>query len=63
MCTALTAASTWAARATTEMLIWEVEMISTLTPAWASASKKVAETPGCERMPAPISETLPMASS
>ncbi len=45
------------------MRISEVEIISMLTPASASASQKVAETPGCERMPAPISETLPMWSS
>ena len=41
----------------------EVEIISMFTPASASAPKKVAVTPGWERMPAPISETLPMRSS
>ena len=47
----------------TEMRISEVEIISMLTPAAASAEKNFAVTPGCERMPAPISETLPIWSS
>ncbi len=34
-----------------------------LTPASASAVKNFAEMPGCERMPAPISEILPIFSS
>ena len=34
-----------------------------LTPTSASASQKVAVTPGWLRMPAPTSETLPMWSS
>ena len=38
-------------------------MRSTFTPASASALKKVAETPGLERMPAPISESLPISGS
>ena len=50
-------------RTSTEIRISEVEIISTLTPASASAPKNRAETPGCERMPAPISETLPTWSS
>ena len=50
-------------RQTTEMRISDVEIISTLTPASASAVKNVADTPGCERMPAPISDSLPMWSS
>ena len=39
------------------------EMISTFTPASASAPKNRADTPGCDRMPAPMSDTLPMWSS
>ena len=50
-------------RQTTEIRISEVEIISMLTPASASAAKNVAVTPGCERMPAPTSETLPIWSS
>jgi len=45
------------------MRISEVEISSMLTPTSASASQKVAVTPGWLRMPAPISETLPMWSS
>ena len=44
----------WSSRVTTEMRISEVEIISMLTPASASASKKVAVTPGwsaCPRRP------------
>ena len=33
------------------------------TPASASAPKNVAVTPGWERIPAPMSETLPIRSS
>ena len=47
----------------TEIRISEVEIISMLTPAEASAAKNRAVMPGCERMPAPISETLPIWSS
>ena len=46
-------------RTSTEMRISEVVMMSMLTPASASASQKVAVTPGCDRIPAPISESLP----
>ena len=63
VCTARTASSSRSARVTTEMRISEVEIISMLTPALASALKNVAETPGCERMPAPTSESLPIWSS
>ena len=45
------------------MRISEVEIIPMLTPADASAAKNFAVMPGCERMPAPISETLPILSS
>ena len=45
------------------MRISDVEMSSTFTPASASARKKVAETPGCERIPAPTNEILPMPGS
>ena len=43
--------------------ISEVEIISMFTPALARAAKNFAVTPGCDRMPAPISDTLPMRSS
>ncbi len=62
-CTARTAVSRSVSRQTTEMRISDVEIISTLMPASASAVKKRAETPGCERMPAPISDSLPTWSS
>ena len=45
------------------MRISDVEIISMLTPASAIAAKNVAVTPGCERMPAPISDTFPIWSS
>ena len=45
------------------MRISEVEIISIFTPASAMAAKKVAVTPGCERIPAPISESFPTVSS
>ena len=48
---------------TTEIRISEVLIISMLTPASASAAKNVALTPGWLRIPAPISETLPIWSS
>ena len=63
MWVAATAASTSSSSTTTEMRISEVEIISMLTPAAASAAKNFAVMPGCERMPAPISETLPILSS
>jgi hypothetical protein len=47
----------------TEIRISEVEIISMLTPAAASAVKNFALTPGCVRIPAPISDTLPIRSS
>lgn len=46
-----------------EIRISEVEIISMFTPASASAPKNLAVTPGCERMPAPTRETLPIWSS
>ena len=60
---ARTASSTWASLTTTEMRISEVEIISMFTPAEARAAKNFAVMPGCERMPAPMSDTLPMWSS
>jgi hypothetical protein len=48
---------------TTEIRISDVLICSALTPAAARASKNVALTPGCDFMPAPTSETLPMCSS
>ena len=47
----------------TEIRISEVEIISMFTPASASALKNLAVMPGWLRMPAPISETLPIWSS
>ena len=58
-----TALSSSVSLTSTEIRISEVEMMSMLTPASASASQNVAVTPGCERIPAPISDTLPMWSS
>ena len=63
MWTARTASSSWSSRVTTETRISEVEIISMLMPASASAWNSVAETPGCDRIPAPISDSLPMWSS
>ena len=48
---------------TTEMRISEVEIISMFTPASANAEKNFAVTPGWDRMPTPITETLPIWSS
>ena len=59
LCNARTAVSSSTSRTSTEIRISEVEMMSMFTPASASASQNVAVTPGCERMPAPISDTLP----
>jgi hypothetical protein len=50
-------------RQTTEMRISEVLIASALMLPLASASKKVAVTPGWLFMPAPTSDTLPMCSS
>ena len=47
----------------TEMRISEVEIISMFTPAEARAAKNRAVMPGCDRMPAPIRDTLPIWSS
>src|SRR5262249_37064434 len=46
-----------------EIRVSDVGVIWMFTPASASAPKNFALTPGCERMPAPISETLPILSS
>ena len=48
---------------TQEILIGEVEIISMLIRSSPSTSKTLAATPGCERMPAPTIETLPICSS
>ena len=58
-----TARSTSSVSTTTEIRISEVEIISMFTPEEASAEKNFAVMPGCERMPAPMSETLPIWSS
>src|SRR3954447_5968399 len=63
VCVAATASSTCPWSTITEIRISEVEIISMFTPAAASAEKNRAVIPGCERMPAPISETLPIWSS
>ena len=63
MCVACTAWSTSASSTTTEIRISEVEIISMLTPDAAREAKNLAVMPGCERMPAPIRETLPILSS
>ena len=62
-CSALTASGTRSAEITQEILIGEVEIISMLIPSPPSTSKTLAATPGCERMPAPTIETLPIRSS
>src|SRR5690606_4076650 len=62
-CSTLTASSSWDSATSTEMRISEVEIRSMLTPASASDSQNVAVTPGCDFIPAPTSETLPMFSS
>ena len=47
-------------RITHEILIGEVEIISMLMSCSASVSNTFAATPGCERIPAPTIETLPI---
>ncbi len=61
--TARTDSFTSSARVTTEMRISEVEISSMFTPAFDSASKNVAVTPGFVFMPAPTSEILAIWSS
>src|SRR5262249_2426128 len=60
VCVAWTADATSASSTITEIRISDVEIISMLMPALASAAKNFAVMPGCERIPAPISETLPI---
>ena len=55
--------STLDARTTHEMRMDEVEMISMLMPASASASNMSAATPGWLFIPAPTSETFAMSGS
>ena len=62
-CSARTASGTRSAEITHEILIGEVEIISMLIPSPPRTSKTLAATPGCERMPAPTIETLPIRSS
>ena len=59
LCKAATAIGNSSSRTTTEIRICDVEIISTLMPASAIAEKNLAVTPGCVRIPAPTSETLP----
>ncbi len=58
-----TARSTSGARTTQEIRIDEVEIISMLMPASARVWNIFAATPGCERMPAPTSDTFPISGS
>ena len=62
-CSAWTAFGTASERITHEILIGEVEIISMLIPSSASVSNTVAATPGCDRIPAPMIETLPISGS
>src|SRR5262249_18477921 len=57
---ALTASGTRSAAMTHEILIGEVEIISMLIFSRPRTSKTLAATPGCERIPAPTIETLPI---
>src|SRR5664279_2560452 len=62
-CRERTAWGTWSARMMHEILIGEVEIISMLMFWVANVSKTLKATPGCERMPAPTIETLPISRS
>ena len=62
-CRTRTAFSTSPDETTQEMRIDDVEIISMLTPSFASVSNIVAATPGWVFIPAPTSETRPMSSS
>ena len=59
----MTAAGTWSAAITQEILIGEVEIISMLIPFSPRVWKTFAATPGWLRIPAPTIETLPIRSS
>src|SRR4051794_11332529 len=48
---------------TQEILIGDVEIISMLMPWSPSVEKTLAATPGCDFMPAPTIETLPISGS
>ena len=61
-CSTCTARGTSERSITQEILIGEVAIISMFTPSSASVEKTRAATPGCERMPAPMIETLPISS-
>src|ERR1019366_69666 len=62
LCSTCTARGTRARSITQEILIGEVEIISMFTPSSASTSNTLAATPGFERMPAPMIDTLPISS-
>ena len=62
-CSRRTASGTSDPRTTHEILIGDVEIISMFTPASPSTLNVLAATPGCDFMPAPTSETLPMSGS
>ena len=58
-----TASSTRSLAMTQEILMGEVLIMSRLMPRSASVWNILAATPGCVRMPAPMTLTLPMVSS
>src|SRR3954452_21894737 len=58
-----TARSTSASLTTHEILIGDVEIISMFTPALPSTVKVLAATPGWDFIPAPTSDTFPIAGS
>ncbi len=61
-CSARTTDSTRSRGMMQEILIGEVEIMSMLRSSAASTLNTFAATPGCERMPAPTIETLPISS-
>src|SRR6202042_3254060 len=63
LCSARTACGTKSALITHEILIGDVEIISMLMSSAASVSNTFAATPGCERIPAPTIDTLPIRRS
>src|SRR5919112_2633173 len=63
VCSARTARSTSSAPITQEILIGEVEIISMLMPSSPSVEKTRAATPGWDFIPAPTTDTFPIAGS
>ena len=62
-CSERTACLSWSPAMTHEILIGDVEIISMLMPSSPSVAKTFAATPGCDFIPAPTIETLPIVSS